>query len=56
MHLVQGDRSSIGAKERRAYQYPLRSFKDRIAPLALARMVPMRLEHPTVQLLEEVED
>ena len=56
MHLVQGDRSSIGAKERRAYRYPLRSFKDRIAPLALARMVPTYLEHPTVKPLEEVED
>jgi len=55
MQLVQGDRSSIGAKERRAYRYPLRSFKDRIAPLALARMVPTKLEHPNVQALKQVE-
>ena len=56
MHLVQGDRSSIGRAERRAYLYPLRAFADRAAPLALARMVPIRLESPAVRTLREADD
>ena len=52
---VQGDRRSIGPAEKRAYRYPLRSFRDRVAPLALARMVPQGPEHPSVPALREVE-
>jgi pimeloyl-ACP methyl ester carboxylesterase len=33
------DRGSIGCREKRAYRYPLRHIADRIAPMALARMV-----------------
>lgn len=54
--LVQGNRSSIGSRELRAYGYPLRTFQDRVAPLALARMMSTSLEHPTVQALKPVED
>ncbi len=56
LHLVQGDRSSIGPAERRAYRYPLRAFKDRVAPLALARLVPTSLDSPTLRTLQEAED
>jgi haloalkane dehalogenase len=53
MHKVQGDPASIGKFERRAYTYPLRRWRDRAAPLALARMVPTELSHPSVKTLEE---
>jgi cis-3-alkyl-4-acyloxetan-2-one decarboxylase len=55
MHVVQGDRSSIGRTEKRAYRYPLRSMRDRTAPLALARMVPTSLSHPSVEPMRQVE-
>jgi len=51
LHLAQGDRSSIGRNDRRAYRWPLRSFKDRVAPLALARLVPQGLDSPTFRTL-----
>jgi haloalkane dehalogenase len=56
LHLVQGDRSSIGPAERRAYRWPLRRIKDRTAPLALARLVPLSLDSPALQTLQEAED
>jgi haloalkane dehalogenase len=56
MYLVQGDRSSIGPEERRAYRFPLRRFGDRTAPLALARLVPRDLESPVYDALREVQD
>lgn len=52
---VQGDPRSIGPAEKRAYRYPMRRFRDRVAPLALARMVPPSPEHPSVPALREVE-
>jgi haloalkane dehalogenase len=52
---VQGDPKSIGRFERRAYGYPLRRFRDRIAPLALARMVPNLPDHPSLRVLDETE-
>ena len=55
LHKVQGERSSIGAAEKRAYKYPLRNTADRVAPLALARMVPLDLDHPTVTTMGEVD-
>ena len=55
LHRVQGDPGSIGQLERRAYRYPLRRWRDRAAPLALARMVPNGLDHPTVDLLQRCE-
>ncbi len=45
---VQGDRSSIRGKISRAYRWPLRRTRDRVGPLALARMVPDDPEHPSV--------
>lgn len=55
LHKVQGDPTSIGKLEQRAYRYPLRRWRDRAAPLALARMVPNRFDHPTVELLKQCE-
>lgn len=55
LHRVQGDRASIGAQQKRAYRYPFRRFRDRAGPLALARMVPLALDHPTVATMGEVE-
>lgn len=53
MHRVQGHPSSIGRSERKAYRYPLRRWRNRQAPLALARMVPTDLSHPSVATLGE---
>jgi len=55
MHTVQGDRSSIGPTQKKAYRYPLRRMRDRTAPLALARMVPTGLDHPSVEPMRQVE-
>jgi haloalkane dehalogenase len=55
LHRVQGDPHSIGPAEKRAYRYPLRKLRDRTAPLALARMVPTSLDHPSVEPLRQVE-
>ncbi|MEJ7604128.1 MAG: alpha/beta fold hydrolase, partial [Kofleriaceae bacterium] len=55
LHLSQGDRSSIRGDVARAYRWPLRRYKDRAAPLALARMVPNSLQHPSVPALRETE-
>ena len=51
--LSQGSPRSMLGKVSRAYRYPLRRIRDRIAPLALARMVPDSHEHPTIAALEE---
>lgn len=56
LHKVQGDPKSIGKLEKRAYAWPLRHWKNRIAPLALARMVPTTLDHPTVAVAAESEN
>ena len=47
LHRVQGDPASIGSLERRAYRWPLKAFRDRTAPLALARMVATGPNHPS---------
>lgn len=52
---VQGDRGSIRGKVSAAYRHPLRKVRNRIAPLALARMVPDGPDHPSVAPLREIE-
>jgi haloalkane dehalogenase len=52
LHLAQGDRSSIRGDVARAYRYPLRGWSRNAAPLALARMVPSSLAHPSIPGLE----
>jgi haloalkane dehalogenase len=48
---VQHDRGSIRGKVAAAYRWPLRRFRDRAGPLALARMVPDDLRHPSIDAL-----
>ena len=48
---VQGDRRSIAGEVARAYRWPLGTWRSRVAPLALARMVPDGPGHPTVPAL-----
>jgi pimeloyl-ACP methyl ester carboxylesterase len=53
LHLTQHDRRSIRGNVARAYTWPLRRLADRVAPLALARMVPFRTaEHPSIAGLQ----
>lgn len=52
LHTAQGDRSSIRGDVAHAYTWPLRWPWLNQAPLALARMVPDRLDHATVPDLE----
>jgi haloalkane dehalogenase len=51
---VQGDRSSIRGAVARAYRYPLRDRRHNQAPLALTRMVPDSMEHPSIPALRRV--
>lgn len=51
MHRVQGNPKSISGDVKRAYAWPFRNMSDRIAPLALARMVPNSAEHPSAKEL-----
>jgi cis-3-alkyl-4-acyloxetan-2-one decarboxylase len=49
---VQGDRRSLlVGNEAAAYRWPLRHRRHRIAPLALARMVPDGPDHPSMPAL-----
>ena len=48
MRFAQGDRASITGEVAAAYRWPLRRLRDRVAPLALARMVPDSMEHPSI--------
>jgi len=52
---TQGDRGSISGMIARAYRWPLRRFRDRIGPLALARMVPDDIRHPSIDALRRGE-
>jgi pimeloyl-ACP methyl ester carboxylesterase len=54
--LAQGNRRSMLGEVGRAYRYPLRHVRDRIAPLALARMVPDSHQHPSIPALQECEE
>ena len=55
LHMTQGDRSSIRGEVARAYRWPLQKLADRVAPLALARMVPDSQSHPSVPELARCE-
>jgi pimeloyl-ACP methyl ester carboxylesterase len=52
MAFAQGDRTSILGKNLLGYVWPLRHIRDRVAPLALARMVPDSADHPSIAELE----
>jgi haloalkane dehalogenase len=55
LHRVQGDRRSIRGDVAWAYRWPLRTWSDRAAPLGLARMVPNRPDHPSMEALRRGE-
>lgn len=52
MALAQGDKLGLLGRPALGYWWPLRHLRDRVAPLAMARMVPDSLTHPSVPLLE----
>jgi haloalkane dehalogenase len=54
MHLAQGDKRSVRGAVAKAYRHPLRGWRASVAPLALARMVPPDLNHPSVPQLEQL--
>lgn len=52
---VQGDPKSIRGTTARAYRRPLGGWRRRVAPLAMARMVPDGEQHPSVPALRRGE-
>jgi len=53
LHRTQGNPASISGNIARAYQHPLRRHRDNAAPLAMARMVPDSMTHPSVAPLRK---
>ena len=51
LHRVQGDPASISGDVARAYRFPLAGLRNNLAPLALARMTPNTLTHPSMEPL-----
>jgi haloalkane dehalogenase len=51
---VQGDRRSMGLRERAAYAWPFLRLGHRAGPLGLARMVPHSEDHPSTPVLDEI--
>ena len=56
LHRAQGDPSSIQGEVARAYKYPLKGWKNNAGPLALGRMVPNNMEHPSIAGLTEIQE
>lgn len=56
LHRTQGDPASISGNIAKAYRYPLRGLKNNLAPMAMARMVPNDLSHPSVAPLRICEN
>ena len=52
----EGIPGSYSNEDLKIYKYPLRKFKDNVGPLALARMVPNNMNHPSVPIEKEVEE
>ena len=55
LSIAQGDPNSISGIIAKAYIYPLKGWRNNVAPLALARMVPDSQVHPSVEQLKKVE-
>jgi haloalkane dehalogenase len=56
MFLAQGRWASVMGDVRRAYRFPLRGRNNNAAPLALARMVPDSMAHPSIEPLKRCQD
>ncbi len=54
MDRVQGDRSSIGWREKAAYAWPFLNPIDRAGPVGLARMVPDSEHHPSTSVIDDI--
>jgi pimeloyl-ACP methyl ester carboxylesterase len=50
--MAQGDKLSIRGRVSRAYRFPLSGLGQNVAPLALARLVPDALTHPSIPALQ----
>jgi haloalkane dehalogenase len=56
LHRAQADPASISGDVAFAYRWPLRRLSDRTAPLVLARMVPIREPHPSLDGLRRAHE
>ena len=56
LHRVQGDPASIRGEVARAYRFPLDGLARNAAPLALARMVPDSMTHPSIEPLRRCQE
>ena len=56
LHRFANVPGSFSKNVMKAYKYPLRKLKDNCGPLALARMVPNNMNHPSVPLEKEIEE
>ncbi len=56
MAIAQGDKTSILGRAALGYWWPLRHLRDRVAPLALARMVPDSMHHASIAPLRTCQD
>ena len=56
LSLFEGIPNSYSKEDLKSYKYPFRKFKDNVGPLALARMVPNNMSHPSVAIEKEVEN
>ena len=56
LKFAQGDKNSISGIVQKSYKYPLQPYRHNDAPLALVRMVPDTMEHPSVLPLREAGD
>jgi haloalkane dehalogenase len=52
----EGIPGSYSKDDLKIYKYPLKKFKNNAGPLALARMVPNNMNHPSVPIEKEVEE
>jgi haloalkane dehalogenase len=56
MLFAQGDKTSILGRAALGYWWPLRRMADRVAPLALARMVPDSMHHASIAPLRTCQE
>jgi pimeloyl-ACP methyl ester carboxylesterase len=56
LFMAQGDKTSIFGRAALGYWWPLRHIRDRVAPLALARMVPDSMHHASIEPLRACQE
>ena len=56
LKVLEGIPNSYSKFDLKSYKYPLRKLKNNVGPLALARMVPNNMSHPSVPIEKEVEE